>query len=94
MMGLFSTIDAMLDQSMAVALEDVALPQSIIDSLVLNEGVLMPIYNLIIAYEKGDWDKTELLARKMNLGEDALFDAYMDAVNWSRDTVSLMYLKA
>ena len=94
MMGLFSTIDAMLDQSMAVALEDVALPQSIIDSLVLNEGVLMPIYNLVIAYEKGDWDKAESLARKMNLSEDALFDAYMDAVNWSRDTVSLMYLKA
>lgn len=94
MMGLFSTIDAMLDQSMAVALEDVSLPQSIIDSLVLNEGVLMPIYNLVIAYEKGDWDKAELLARKMNLSEDALFDAYMDAVNWSRDTVSLMYLKA
>ncbi len=94
MMGLFSTIDAMLDQSMAVALEDVSLPQSIIDSLVLNEGVLMPIYNLVIAYEKGDWDKAELLARKMNLSEDALFDAYMDAVNWSRDTVSMMYLKA
>ena len=94
MMGLFSTIDAMLDQTMAVALEDVSLPQSIIDSLVKNEGVLMPIYNLVIAYEKGDWEKAEFLAYNMQLSEDSLFDAYMDAVNWSRDTVSLMYLKS
>jgi len=94
MMGLFSTIDAMLDEDMQHALDGISLPKTIIDSLVLKEGVLMPIFNLVNAYEKGEWALAESCAYHMNLSEDALFDAYMDAVKWARETVRLMYLKS
>lgn len=91
MMGLFSTIDAMLDQNMEEALADISLPSSIKDSLIKHQGVLMPIYQLVRAYEIGDWENTDQLSKKMALDENRLFDAYMDAVSWARDTVRLMY---
>lgn len=91
MMGLFSTIDAMLDQNMEEALSDISLPNSIKDSLIKHQGVLMPIYRLVSAYEKGEWEMTEQLSKNMNLDEDKLFDAYMESVAWARETVNIMY---
>jgi EAL and modified HD-GYP domain-containing signal transduction protein len=94
MMGLFSTIDAMLDQTMTDALSDVSLPQSIKDSLIANEGVLMPIFRLVIAYEKGDWDLAAILTSAMKIDEAKLYDAYLEAVKWAREMVQMMYIKA
>ncbi len=94
MMGLFSTIDAMLDQDMEEALDGISLPKSIKDSLIEHEGILMPIFNLVKAYEQGDWEKANALVHNMKLKEEDLFDSYMEAVKWARETVRLMYLKS
>ena len=94
MMGLFSTIDAMLDQNMSDALEGISLPKSIKDSLIEHEGILMPIFNLVNAYEHGDWEKSNALVQSLKLNEEDLFESYMDSVKWARETVRLMYLKS
>jgi len=93
MMGLFSTIDAMLDQPMSEALSDISLPNSIKETLIEHEGILMPIFKLINTYERGDWDEAYALAKKMKMDEDSLFDAYMDSVKWARETVAIMGMK-
>ena len=93
MMGLFSTIDAMLDQNMSEALEGISLPKSIKDSLIEHEGILMPIFNLLNAYEHGDWERAFELVQNLKLNEEDLFDSYMEAVRWARETVRMMYLK-
>ena len=90
MMGLFSTIDAMLDQKMEIALEDISLPSSIKDSLIRNQGVLVPIYHLVLSYERGDWQMADLLAKSLKLDEGELFTAYLDAVKWSSETVKFV----
>jgi EAL and modified HD-GYP domain-containing signal transduction protein len=94
MMGLFSTIDAMLDQNMSDALDGISLPKSIKDTLIEHEGILMPIFNLLNAYEHGDWERAFELVQNLKLNEEDLFDSYMDAVRWARETVRLMYLKS
>ena len=94
MMGLFSTIDAMLDQNMTEALEGLSLPKSIKDSLIEHEGILMPIFNLLYAYEHGYWERAFELVQDLKLNEEDLFDSYMDAVKWATETVRLMYLKS
>ena len=93
MMGLFSTLDAILDQNMEEALSDISLPQSIKDTLIKNEGELMPIFRLVLAYEKGDWDSAFELAKVVKIDDDTLFDGYLTAVKWARDTIRIMYLK-
>ncbi len=90
MMGLFSTIDAMLDQKMEIALEDISLPNSIKDSLIRNQGVLVPIYHLVLSYEKGDWQMADLLAKSLKLDEGELFTAYLEAVKWSTETMKFI----
>lgn len=91
MMGLFSTIDALLDRNMEEALSDIALPICIVESLVKEEGELVPIYQLVKAYEKGDWDTVKQIAEKMNLSEEVLAEDYISSTKWASEIVLAMY---
>lgn len=90
MMGLFSTLDAMLDEPMAEALKDVSLPQSIKDVLIRKEGVLLPICRLINAYEMGDWDAAYKICQTYKLDEAVLLEDYIEAVKWAGETLKKM----
>lgn len=91
MMGLFSTIDAMLDQTMTDALDGISLPNSVRDALVVNEGALAPVFDIIQAYEQGDWLKAESLERELGIPDGDLYLDYRAALTWSRDIIKLMY---
>ena len=90
MLGLFSTIDAMLDESMAEAMEGVALPQSILDALVNESGDLYPVFELIKAYEAADFLRAEEIAKTIELDSDLLFDYYKKALHWAGEIIALM----
>jgi EAL and modified HD-GYP domain-containing signal transduction protein len=81
MMGLFSTIDVLLDTSMEKALTDTALPISIKNTLIKKEGELYPLYELMIYYERCNWKAVENTAKKFGLNQDEVTNAYLDAVN-------------
>jgi EAL and modified HD-GYP domain-containing signal transduction protein len=88
MMGLFSTLDGILDQSMEEALEGITLPQSISDALIHHEGALYPIYELMIAYEKGYWMVTDLKAESLNIESNRLYYDYCNAIQWANEVVT------
>lgn len=88
MMGLFSTLDGILDQTIEEALEGITLPSSISDALIRHEGVLYPIYELMIAYEKGFWMVTDLAAQSLNIECNRLYHDYCDAIQWANDVVT------
>lgn len=90
MMGLFSTLDAMLDQNMADALEGIMLPISISEALIKEAGVLGPLLSVIFAYEKGDWESGQSYAEAVGVSEEQLYDDYCKAIHWARDIMSLM----
>lgn len=85
MMGLFSILDAMLDQMMSEALKDIALPNSISEALVEKKGVLHPIYELLIAYEKGDWTEANNICKKINIDGNILYEEYLMAIKWANN---------
>ena len=87
MMGLFSVMDAMLDQPMKEALEDTALPDSVLDALINNKGILSPIYDLFIAYEKGDFLQAKEISREIKVEESILYDEYLKSIQWARDVL-------
>lgn len=91
MMGLFSTLDAMLDQTMAEALADISLPSSITDALIHHQGVLHPVYDLMLAYEKGNWEKTKVIAKKMGIKEYILLNDYLLALEWAKEIFDVIY---
>lgn len=90
MMGLFSTLDAMLDEPMEQALKDISLPQSIKDVLINHEGVLSPISALIKVYEMGNWDEAYEICKSFKLDEELLLGDYVEAVKWAGETLKLM----
>lgn len=91
MMGLFSTIDAMLDQRMLEALDGISLPKTVMEALITAEGILGPIYKIVRAYEQGDWQLADRLGRGLGLTEDLLYDQYRAALIWAKDIVKMMY---
>ena len=90
MMGLFSTLDAVLDQTMEEALEELALSHVITDPLVKHKGKLYPIYKLILAYEKGEWEEVKEIAQGGNIRMKILGRKYLEAIKWANEISSLM----
>lgn len=90
MLGLFSTIDAMLDQDMIDAMKDVPLPKSVVSALTESSGELYPIFELMKMYESGDFERAEMLAKSLELDAEKLLDCYKLALKWAKETMQLM----
>lgn len=89
-MGLFSVIDAILDQTMKEALENVAITDAIKEALIYKTGDLMPVYDLMLAYEHAEWEHADILINQMNISEPEVNKAYLEALNWSTQIMDLM----
>ncbi len=81
--GLFSTLDAMMDQPLDVALETLPLSPDIIDALLRREGPYARVLEITLAYERGDWDTLEHLAGADNSSISAV---YLEALGWAEET--------
>jgi len=88
LLGLLSTMDAMLDQSFETALQDISIPPSITDCLIKNEGFMIPLYQLILYYEKGNFEMAELLAVEIKISTDTLGEDYLNAVSWAMNILN------
>ncbi|WP_286947726.1 EAL and HDOD domain-containing protein [Acetobacterium sp. UBA5834] len=83
LMGLFSVLDAILDQPMDVVLAGIALPQAILEALINQQGVLFPIQALMVAYEKGEWCLVEELAQFLKIEDYHIYHDYREAIAWA-----------
>lgn len=91
MMGLFSTLDALLDMDMEEALRGVNLSPRISEALIHSQGELSVIREIIESQERGDWQKLDLLATVLNVSEEDVYGYYMKAVRWAKDVMELLY---
>ncbi len=83
--GLFSTIDAILDQPMEQAISELSLPLDARKALLGQESAFTPLYRLVLAYERGQWDQVTVLAQQAGVDESVLPGAYAAAVAWARE---------
>lgn len=83
MMGLFSLIDAMLDNSMAYLMEQLPLTDSVKDALSKREGKKLPYLQAIESYETGNWDTFEENLKAVGVAPDRFPAFYLDAVGWA-----------
>jgi EAL and modified HD-GYP domain-containing signal transduction protein len=82
-LGLFSNIDAILDQPMTEIMDHLPLSETIVSALVDGSGPLAVYLELIQKYERGDWDLLPKLVNKIGAPESAIPEIYLDACNWS-----------
>ncbi|NLT57788.1 MAG: HDOD domain-containing protein [Clostridiales bacterium] len=83
MMGLLSLMDAIMDQPMAEIIAQTQISVSISEPLLTRQGPLYDLLQLVIHYERSEWDEAFAIARRYKLSVDSLPDYYFEALNWS-----------
>ena len=87
LLGLFSVLDAMLDQPMNKALHQLPLHTDVIETLSGETTVLSPVYQLAVAFERGEWLRIGGFGEEVGIEEDLLAKMYIDAVTWAQSVL-------
>lgn len=79
--GLFSVLDALLDQPMDELLEELPLADEVAAALARREGPVGAILDCVLRYEHAEWER----ACCPGLRPEAVRDAYLEALDWARE---------
>ncbi len=80
--GMFSMIDAFMDQPMDEILLDLPLADPIKKALMGENNVYREIVDLAIAYERADWEKCFYYLKRLNLKEEEMPDIFATSIQW------------
>ena len=76
--GLFSNLDAFLDQPLVEILKELPISPEIREALLSYGGPIGRLLNSVMAFERGDWEAV----RKLGLDDATIQTAYLNAVAW------------
>jgi c-di-GMP-related signal transduction protein len=80
MLGLFSLLDAMLDNPMEALVGRLPLSAEVREALVQRSGGLAPFLLLVEAYEQCHWSEVDLRLKQLQLDPEKIQAFYLDAV--------------
>ena len=81
--GLFSTMDAIMDQPIEAVLAELPLKQPVSEAIQHYKGKMGRALQAAIAYERGEWDELE----DDIVESDTIVSVYIEALNWCRDFI-------
>lgn len=82
-LGLFSLIDAIVDQPMARIMEELPLAGEIKKALAERSGPLIGYLALVEYYEKAQWPLFERIATALKIPKDQVSTLYREACTWA-----------
>lgn len=80
LLGLFSLLDVFLGRPMENILADLPLAQEIKDALLGRDNELSGYFRLVLAYERADWPRVDLLMSQLPLNERGVARSYLEAL--------------
>ena len=89
LLGLFSMIDALIDQPMSDILAELSISEDIKTALLGGNNLFRSVYESVLAYEKGNWEQFSALASKLRLCEDEVPDFYQKSVELANGIFSI-----
>lgn len=87
-MGMFSMIDVFINKPIDEILGELPVDSDIKDALIGKKNKFRDIYELILCYEKGLWERLSYYTNKLKLDERKLPEIYLDSLNWSKELLS------
>ncbi len=90
LMGMFSLLDALIDQPLDEALGSIELGTEVTEALLgiaPGETFLTCLYQLISCYEMGSWEEVERLSQRCGIPPAAIGEAYLDSTAWAENFV-------
>jgi c-di-GMP-related signal transduction protein len=92
LMGLFSLLDALLDQTIETALREIKLVRRVEEVLLhtaLPDDRMAKAYSLICGYETGDWDGLMKLAECIGVKASDVRNEYVESARWVAEVTGL-----
>ncbi len=83
--GMFSLLDAMLDQPMKDIIQELSLSKDIRLALLKCESPFLPVLELALAVETCDWNTVSRLAVLLGIGDADVFRLYSESIQWAAD---------
>lgn len=83
LVGLFSLLENMLRVPLGEILDSIPLEEHVLQVLIEGTGPFAPWYQLMLAYEEGDWPLVRQLSAGLALTNHDLASAYVEAGAWS-----------
>lgn len=82
LVGLFSMLDALLDQKMEVLIEKLPLVDEVKDALCGSQNDLSMYLMLVKAFESGNWLKVIRIAKILEIDQKLLHSLFNEAILW------------
>lgn len=80
-MGMFSTLQYMINAPLEEILKEIPVAQEIKDALIQKEGICGTLYKLILSYENAEWKSVKAMSDELGLPSGLLAQTYMDCVD-------------
>jgi EAL and modified HD-GYP domain-containing signal transduction protein len=87
LLGLFSNLDAILDQPMKEVIEKLPLGTSVKEALEHRQGELANYLELAEFYEQGEWESVKKSAAKLCIAENLIPNIYLEACLWTNESI-------
>ncbi len=79
-MGMFSTLEYMIDAPMEEILYEIPLVKEVKDALIYQEGKAGKLYKLILHYERAEWSEIKGISEELGLQTNEMAQIYMECV--------------
>lgn len=83
LLGLLSSLPALLDLPLEAILKRLPVAPEIKNALMGRQNRCRQIYELVMAYESGDWETCLARGKSLGLSEAQISECYMEAVKWA-----------
>lgn len=80
--GILSTIDAILDRPMNEIVDELSLPEEVSKTLKGETCFINSVISLVYAYERGEWDKVNIISKGLNIAASEIPDIYYETLKW------------
>jgi EAL and modified HD-GYP domain-containing signal transduction protein len=87
-LGMFSHIDAILDNTMGNIMKKLPLSMNIKKTLLGEKNALSDYLDLAVSYQNASWEEVSTLANKLEINQDKLPTIYFDALGWADSVCS------
>ncbi len=88
-LGLFSSIDVILDESMENIMSKLPLSENIKSVLIEEKGELKNFLELSECYERGNWERFSELRKELKIKDKIFPDIFFEAISWADAITSL-----
>jgi EAL and modified HD-GYP domain-containing signal transduction protein len=88
-LGLFSMLDVLFGRPLQEVLDTVPVAEHVRNALLGEDGPLRRLFEVAVAYERGEWAEVSRLASALALDEREFPELYLRAIEWGNSTARM-----